>query len=1137
MDRVIANWLMVSEKKAKVYTYKELYDLVSSTVKDMPAKDVIRILISDEIVNQTVLNNFNLTKKGMKLRGQFPLVYEEKVQKKNEAIEYVNPEEWNKFRKICAYYAECVQYNERKDNYIHIDDSCSLQTVKKGCSVYYIPQVVPYGWLKKPGEGLNKIIELRYTKEQNFAIGTIKTHTDEIETFLGYPLVGHRGKDNDDIFYTAIIQIPVEEVPNKPNSLNNTISFKLDFEHAFLNPQWVESSVPLENRRAIEKLEEKCSEIREDHIILDLEELVSLALSMSYQADEKLDIVSPNQVRPIMRKDRRHQMFNTAVIFQTKNLQYSKIMKKELDYIANVATDSELDKTALAYIFRKHPFDPKMNTAVSIPFISTNQEQGEAVELAEESGVVVVQGPPGTGKTQMAVNLIANCVFNGESVLFTSTNHQAINAIRGRASSLFEDIALVNFCADADGNFTQSLFDIDLTVENSKAVLSKSCVSDEMLYADSAVKRLVDIKKMYSVWNDVYSDYTACEEEYEKNLRKCLFALKVESRNLSLDGVPDLFKKEKILMKDRYSFFDRILFRVKAQRRKREEALKWLKDTFPILYDENFSKFTVSSNNFQEALKEARCYLKRSEELQEELKSFEGKIDKLPNWNEGFEEFEKVQSRLASSCKGAFLFRYYNRLGEGLSEERLKELEKFQKNNSHQRCFDKIKDHSVKLKLLKTQDDAYDSLLSSLKDIYKIHPAWAVTLQSVSRAYPCVPGIVDQVIVDESSQCLPAYVIPVMFRAKRIAVVGDEKQFSPITQMKEKAHRLLLEKYKMGDEDRSLFFTKSSAYYIAQYHLDRTKYKLMLREHFRCNEEIASFINDTVYSGRMRIRSNEHEFNFPLNCGYKHAVEWIDIQNSKEKEIDAVIERLRTLVKNEYKGSIGIISPLRLIANEINDRLYREGLSQYVDKCSTAYSYQGGEQDLIIFILGLNDETQKGEKWYIEGGGEASENILNVAISRAKALLLVIGDKKRAMVSQSNIIRKLALYNPGGRKPEPTCESKYEYMLVDELNRHGIPHQIQYPLVGRRLDVAVICDTCNIDVEVDGVHFHTNNDGYRKLGDMYRDQQVMAAGWLVLRFWSYDLRDRMDACIERIEETMRTGKVTDEFLWRKSLVI
>ena len=52
---------------------------------------------------------------------------------------------------------------------------------------------------------------------------------------------------------------------------------------------------------------------------------------------------------------------------------------------------------------------------------------------------------------------------------------------------------------------------------------------------------------------------------------------------------------------------------------------------------------------------------------------------------------------------------------------------------------------------------------------------------------------------------------------------------------------------------------------------------------------------------------------------------------------------------------------------------------------------------------------------------------------------------------------------------------------------------------------------------------------------MIRDQQILSCGWLVLRFWSYDLRDHMDACINRIKDTMRTGKVLDELEWRRNL--
>lgn len=1134
----LSKWMMTTKTEAKTYSYVELVSLLKEcgVSKENIVAEITK-LIGNDIVKQTPHNQYYLSSKGLKKRLTLSLVFDnKKAPDPEDKIKKVTSDEWNFFRKLCSYYSECVQYNERSDNYIRfIGKKCSMETEKKGCSIYFIPSVMPHGWLEIPPDGLTQELNFEYTDEQESAVASIRGRSDEIDNYLGYPLIGHRSKDSDEVFYTTIIQIPVEEVPTGHFAPKKSISFKLDFEHAFINPMWIETCVPIENRKLIDKLEEKCSEIRDEHAILKLDELITLAFSLSYQSEKyKLDFLSPDQIVPVMRGPAKHQFFNTAVIFQAKNLHYSKVLKKELDYIADEASNEELDKTALAYLFRKHPFEDEKKTSIATPFISSNQEQTEAVEKAQESRIAVVQGPPGTGKTQMAVNLIANCVFNGETVLFTSTNHQAINAIRDRACTLFDDIPLVNFCADEDGDFTQSWFNIDLRTENSIAQLKREVVSNDDIYTSTAIMRLRDIKEKYSVWNDIYSEYTSYEEEYENNLKKCLATLKVTEPLFSFDLPKELFSRQKILLKTKYSFFDWILFRVKRLKAAREEALSWLESNFPILYDENFSPFSQTSDNLERDINQAKEYMKRAQSLQKKLTALEKKIKSLPEWNEGFEEFGNKMRELSENCKGAFGFRYYNRLGDGLSEEEIENLEIFQSKNKKQRGFDRAKEHSQKLKLL-LKDADYEHYIASLKDIYRIHPAWAVTLQSVSRAFPCVPGFIDQVIVDESSQCLPASIIPVLFRAKRIVVVGDEKQFKPITELKERTHNLILQRHKMTDDEAPLFFSGSSAYDIAQYKRDRSKYKVMLKEHFRCNDEIASFINENVYDGRMRIRSTEHGFKFPKNCGYKHSVEWVDVKNSKTKEIDEVIKRVKLLADNKYDGSIGIISPLRTVANEINQRLYDEKLSEYVDKCSTAYSYQGGEQDLIIFVLGLNDETLHGQRWYIEGGGEASENILNVAISRAKALLLVVGDKEEAKNSQSSIIRKLAHYDPFKKPSEPVCESIYEQMLVDELVRQGIEHKIQYPLVGRRLDVAIECDKCKIDVEVDGVHYHTNADGCRKLQDMYRDVQIKSAGWLVLRFWSFDLRNNMSACIERIKETMRDGFVSDEMAWRANL--
>ena len=101
-------------------------------------------------------------------------------------------------------------------------------------------------------------------------------------------------------------------------------------------------------------------------------------------------------------------------------------------------------------------------------------------------------------------------------------------------------------------------------------------------------------------------------------------------------------------------------------------------------------------------------------------------------------------------------------------------------------------------------------------------------------------------------------------------------------------------------------------------------------------------------------------------------------------------------------------------------------------------------------------------------------------------------------------------------------DSIWEKKLYEELREAGIETQSQYPVMGRRLDLAVIQGDLKIDIEIDGVHFHTDNDGNRKLDDIYRDLQVGAAGWKVKRFWVYELRDNMDDCVKQIQSMIKS---------------
>lgn len=58
-----------------------------------------------------------------------------------------------------------------------------------------------------------------------------------------------------------------------------------------------------------------------------------------------------------------------------------------------------------------------------------NTSQKEAVEAALTHQVSVIQGPPGTGKTHTILNIIANLLIAGKTVLVVSNNNSAVNNV------------------------------------------------------------------------------------------------------------------------------------------------------------------------------------------------------------------------------------------------------------------------------------------------------------------------------------------------------------------------------------------------------------------------------------------------------------------------------------------------------------------------------------------------------------------------------------------------------------------------------------------------------------------------------------------------------------------------------------
>jgi very-short-patch-repair endonuclease len=104
------------------------------------------------------------------------------------------------------------------------------------------------------------------------------------------------------------------------------------------------------------------------------------------------------------------------------------------------------------------------------------------------------------------------------------------------------------------------------------------------------------------------------------------------------------------------------------------------------------------------------------------------------------------------------------------------------------------------------------------------------------------------------------------------------------------------------------------------------------------------------------------------------------------------------------------------------------------------------------------------------------------------------------------------------RGPWHPHESPWEKKLFEALLDAGLSPRPQYPVSSRRLDMALIRQdegSLKIDIEVDG-DCHRNSDGTRKIDDIWRDIQLQGLGWKVMRFWTYQLREDMTGCVQKI---------------------
>jgi len=170
-------------------------------------------------------------------------------------------------------------------------------------------------------------------------------------------------------------------------------------------------------------------------------------------------------------------------------------------------------------------------------------------------------------------------------------------------------------------------------------------------------------------------------------------------------------------------------------------------------------------------------------------------------------------------------------------------------------------------------------------------------------------------------------------------------------------------------------------------------------------------------------------------------------------------------------------------------------------------------------------------------------NLFNVAITRARAMLIIVGDMQAAMQSDVEHYRDFAKYvqsldgkqqirrEQGGKDAgpnyptvaNPELVSEWEKILYCALYRAGIRSVPQFPEEKYLLDLAVFDGDRKLNVEVDGERYHRDWAGELCQRDQMRNHRMFELGWDVLRFWVYEVRDDLNGCVERVARWVNAG--------------
>ncbi len=720
--------------------------------------------------------------------------------------------------------------------------------------------------------------------------------------------------------------------------------------------------------------------------------------------------------------------------------------------------------------------------------LSLSDSQLQVIKNIDNTKFIAVQGPPGTGKSQTIVNLVSHLVANGKTVLVASRMDKAVDVVAERLNDLgAKHMALragrLNYQRQLSNDLNNLIAnneDLDSDAENILLVDTKD-MKDHLDLLKDYENKCEKIIKLEQDWHDLDLEVI----DAEKSTGKIQF-IQFPLNRVEIESISLILKTLKKNM-EKSGFFANIANF--ASHNQLKKILK-LKD-----FDVNFENL----NRLQTELEFA--------EMNYRLQKIESDIQKTGNLHILTEQIRQMKKKQGTLAKNI------------LKNKRREALKALLRDENKRR---RLKVHAKSLVTSRKRLQTNILEEEDFKPLLEAFPCWCVTTYAVSDSLPLKPGMFDVAIIDEASQCDIASCFPILFRAKRAVIVGDDKQLPHLSFLEKAKEQSFLSQYGIPDKYQLMWrFRTNSMFDLADYY---SMNSVMLDEHFRSLPPIINFSNHEFYNDRIRVMRKDKPD--------EKVLELVEVTDGKVDfdatrnmpEIEALVKRLYEIVVEDERQnpdnpvSIGIISPFRAqveqlkvsVSKVLSDHMIRK----HQIEIGTAHTFQGDERDIILISWAVADNSFTQSLIFLQ-----KSNLFNVAITRGRNKVINFISRNprelpeghfRNYISYIQEYRNKQQVSLSGEIDENIYKNTLEREIAAQIRELG--HEVRAGVEIAGLSADLLVDEKFI-IEVDGVE---DNKKLYHMTNMKKQAILERSGYMVKRITFREWQYSPKVCLDRV---------------------